>query len=139
MSYAKRLLWVSVPAAAANLALMVVWVEAEFGWTDLGKLLGQPALPFIVSYGLVYLVTALGLSLLILLTSPVFTRQLPRNVAAAIFIAAGGVLGGALMAWTSLPLFFATCGALSASITAWRMPELFGAATCKLPQDALAD
>jgi len=139
MSYAKRLLAVSAPAAVANLVLMIVWVEAEFGWTDLGKLLGEPVLPFLLSYVLVYLVTAFGLSLLILLLSPLLSRQVPRGPATAVFIVSGGVLGGALFAWTPLPLFFASCGALSAAIGAWLMPEMFGSAPGKLAQDALAD
>jgi hypothetical protein len=118
---------------------MIVWVEAEFGWTDLGKLLAEPALPFLVSYGLVYLVTAFGLSLLILLLSPLLTRQVSRGAAIPMFIMAGGVLGGALFAWTSLFLFFASCGALSAAMAALLMPELFSSAPDQLTEDALAD
>lgn len=139
MSYAKRLLLVSVPAAAANVALMIVWVEAEFGMTDLNKLLAEPVLPFLVTYGLSYLVTAFGLSLLILLTSPLLSRQFQRSLTLAIFVASGGLLGGALFAWTPLPMLFACCGMLSAAIGAWLMPELFGSAPGKLAQDTLAD
>lgn len=139
MSYAKRLLLVSVPAAAANFALMIVWVEVEFGWTDLNKLLDEPVLPFLVSFGLSYLVTAFGLSLLILLTSPLLSRQLERGLTSVIFVVSGGLLGGAIFAWTPLPMFFACCGMLSAALSAWLMPELFGSAPGRLAKDALAD
>lgn len=141
MTYARRLLWASVPAALANFVLMIVWVEAGFGWTDLGKLLGRPLLPFLVTFGLVYLVTAFGLSLLILLTSPLLVRPIPRGLAAGLFIVAGGLLGGAIFAWTPapLPLSFAACGTISAAFAAWLMPDLFGAPHGILAQDALAD
>lgn len=120
---------------------MIIWIEADFGWTDLGKLLAEPALPFLVAYGLIYLVTALGLSLLILLTSPLLVRQIPRGLAAGMFIGAGGLLGGVLFAWTPapLPLMFASCGGLSAAFAAWLMPDLFSPPHGKLAQDALAD
>jgi len=118
---------------------MIVWVEAEFGWTDLTKLISEPVLPFLVSYGLSYLVTAFGLSLLILLTSPLLSRRFQRGLTSVIFVVSGGLLGGAIFAWTPLPVFFACCGMLSASMGAWLMPELFGSASGKLAKTALAD
>ena len=120
---------------------MIVRIEADSGWTDIGKLLDEPALPFLVSYGLVYLVTAIGLSLLILLTSPLLVRQIPCRLAAGMFIGAGGLLGGVIFVWTPapLPLMFASCGALSAAFAPWLMPDLFSTPNGTLAQDVLAD
>ena len=139
MSYAKRLLLVSLPAALANLGLMFVWIDHFEGWTDLNKLADEPLMPFLFFYGIAYLITAFGLSFVVLLASPLLFRVSNRILTIPTFIALGGLLGWGLFAWTPYPLIFASCGALSALIGAMLLPDLFVPLSRKSAQDTLAD
>jgi hypothetical protein len=139
MRIAKRLLFVSAPIAAVNLGVMIAWIGSDKDWADPGKLLAQPVMPFLLAYLLAFLITAFGLSLLILLMSPLLSRFLNRVYTIPIFIAAGGLLGWAMFAWAPEPLFFASCGAFSAAMGALFMRDLFVPAPGAVTQDALAD
>jgi hypothetical protein len=139
MSHAKRLLLVSVLATFANLGVFVVWVALSSGWTDLDKLFDQPLAPFLFFFGIAYLITAFGLSLLILLASPLLSRVSNRVTTIPTFIGLGGLLGWGMFAWTPDPSAFALCGAFSALIGALSMPGLFGPVRRELAQDTLAD
>lgn len=139
MSIANRLFFVSAPIAVGNLGVMIVWIGSGKDWIDPGKLLTQPVMPFLLAYLLAFLITAFGLSLLILLVSPLLSRFHNRVYTIPIFIAAGGLLGWGMFAWAPEPLFFASCGAFSAAMGALFMRDLFVPAPVAVAQDALAD
>jgi hypothetical protein len=139
MGYSKRLLLVSIPAALANLGVMVIWIEVAEGLTDVNKLLGDPLLPLLLAFSFAYLITALGLSLLILLVAPFLCRVSNPIVTKPAFVIFGGLLGGAAFAWSAYPFLFAACGAVSALICAIALPDLFRPTSRELAQDALAD
>lgn len=139
ISFPKRLLLISIPAALANLGLMVIWIEIAEGWTDVNKLLGDPLLPFLLAFSIAYLITALGLSLLILLVAPFLYRVSNPIVTKPAFVIFGGLLGGTAFAWSTFPYLFAFCGAVSALICAIALPDLFRPTSRELAQDALAD
>jgi hypothetical protein len=138
MSYAKHLLLVSLPAAAANLGLMFVWIEVLEGWTDLNKLIDQPLVQLLAVYGVAYLITAFGLALLVLLASPLLSHVTNRMLTVPAFIFLGGLLGGCLFAWSD-PYLGGSWGAVSAVFCVLLAPGLFGEVTPELPQDGLAD
>ncbi|MEO0870694.1 MAG: hypothetical protein AAFY19_01865 [Pseudomonadota bacterium] len=70
---------------------------------------------FALAFGFVYMITAFGLSVLVLLVSW-FPRPSNSLVSKGLFIAAGFVLGVLMFVWTPYPLFFGVCGGLSASV-----------------------
>jgi hypothetical protein len=126
MSYSNRLLVISAFAALANLGLLVLWIALGEGLTDLSKLSLRSSLGAVsLAYFFAFLVTAFGISLLVLLASPVLSRA-SKPVAVSAFILLGALLGAALFCWTESPLLFASCGALSAVLVALFIPSLFG-------------
>ncbi len=139
MDYAKQLILVSIPAALANLILMIIWIEVAEGLTDVNKLLAEPLLLFLLAFSVAYLITALGLSLLILLFAPFLDRLSNPIMTKPAFVIFGSLLGGATFFWSAYPFLFAACGAMSALICAIALPGLFRPDSEGLAQDALAD
>jgi hypothetical protein len=99
----------------------------------------NPLGSFLFFFAYSYLITAFGLSLLIVVASPMLSRIASRLVTMPVFVILGGLLGWGLFAWTPDPLFFASCGALSAAICVPLCPNLFRPVLPKPTQDALAD
>lgn len=126
MGYAKRPLLVSLPAAAANLGLMFVWMGQFERLGDTSYWGTNPLGSFFFFYGFSYLITAFGLSLLVLVASPFLSRFANRFPTIPLFIGLGGLLGWGLFAWTPNPSVFASCGALTAVLVALFIPSLFG-------------
>ena len=125
MSYL-RLLLVSGLAAFGNLCVMQVWI-GQFGrWNDPSYWGTNPLASFFFFYGFSFLVTAFGVSLLILVASPLLSRTGNRYLTIPLFIGLGGLLGWGLFAWAPNPLVFASCGVLSAVLVALFVPSLFG-------------
>jgi len=89
---------VGIPAALVNLGIMVVGIEVAEGWTDVNKLLGDPLLPFLFAFSIAHLITALGLSLLILLVGPLVSCVSKLIVTMPAFVICGGLLGAAAFA-----------------------------------------
>jgi hypothetical protein len=114
---------VSIPAALVNLGNMVVWIEVAEGWTDVNKLLGDPLRPFLLAFSIAHLITALGLSLLILLVEPLLSRVSKQIVTIPAFVICAGLLGAAAFSWSPEPYLFAACGAVSALICAIVLPN----------------
>lgn len=112
----KRVLISSLPAALGNLCLVLVWLSGTDALFDLGAWGPNPFEQLVFFYVFSFLITAFGLSLLVLLMSWLPEPTANRYVLSVLFVAAGGLLGAGLFAWTSQPAFFVACGGLSASV-----------------------
>ena len=110
-----RVIMASFPATFGNLGLVILATRGAYALFEPRSWGADDLDGFALAFGIVYLITAFGLSVLVLLAS---WFPSPSNSLASkgLFIATGFVAGALMFVWAPFPLFFGLCGGLSASV-----------------------